>query len=106
MNCNEVTSAIFYDLSSSGWMEMSGLVELHLAFAFKPAGLNFDQICWLLGNHCSTTLKVLGINGTLFEDEDDDDFGITATGFGQLKRLRLERLVVWANDGTPCNVPL
>ena len=82
------------------------LVELHLAFAFHPAGLNFDQICWLLGNHCSTTLKVLEINGTLFEDEDDDDFGITATGFGQLKRLRLERLVVWANDGTPCNVQL
>ena len=82
------------------------LVELHLAFAFHPAGLNFDQICWLLGNNCSTTLKVLGINGTLFEDEDDDDFGITATGFGQLKRLRLERLVVWANDGTPCNVQL
>ena len=31
MNCNEVTSAIFYDLSSSGWMEMFGLVELHVA---------------------------------------------------------------------------
>ncbi|MAR32891.1 MAG: aminodeoxychorismate synthase, component I [Porticoccaceae bacterium] len=31
MICNEVTSAIFYDLSSSGWMEMFGLVELHVA---------------------------------------------------------------------------
>lgn len=70
------------------------LVELRLAFAFNPARLNFDQLCWLLANHCSTTLRVLEISGTIFEDGDDDDFGVTATGLGQLKRLPLGRLDV------------